>query len=249
MPTVLLVHGYPDDHRLYLPAIAELAETHHIITYDTRVAGMSSVKQLPGDFTLSALVNDLFTVLASTGATGVHLVGHDWGSIQGWAAIKDPRARGLISRFTSISGPDLGQYLRWMRTRAGNPGRWPGLATQLVRSSYVAAFQIPFLPEAVWRLGLTALYEKTTGRRVDQNPVRGLALYRCNRFPAKGVTAPVPVVVPVTVVVPRKDAFVSPHLTEGLGSWVGDLTVIPVDGGHWWPATHPQEFANLLDSV
>jgi len=50
----------------------------------------------------------------------------------------------------------------------------------------------------------------------------------------------------VAVVVPLKDPFLSPHLTEGLGSWVSDLNVIPVTGGHWWPATHPQEFANLL---
>jgi len=192
VPSLLLVHGYPDDHRLYLPVIAELADTHHIITYDTRVAGMSSVKQRPGDFTLHALVNDLFAVLASTGATDVHLVGHDWGSAQGWAAIKDPRVPGLISRFTSISGPDLGQYLRWIRSRAGHPRGWPRLVTQLVPSSYIAAFQIPLLPEAAWRLVLTPLYEKATGRRVNHNPVRGLALYRRNCFPTKKVGPPRP---------------------------------------------------------
>jgi hypothetical protein len=45
---------------------------------------------------------------------------------------------------------------------------------------------------------------------------------------------------------PLKDPFLPPHLTEGLRSWISDLTVIHVDGGHWRPATHPQEFAHLL---
>ncbi|MDQ0617079.1 alpha/beta fold hydrolase [Arthrobacter globiformis] len=246
VPTLLLVHGYPDDHQLFLPAIAELAVTHHVIAYDTRNAGMSSVKEPPGDFTLNTLVNDLFAVLASTGAANVHLIGHDWGSIQGWAAVQDPRASGVISRFTSISGPDLGHFLRWMRSRAGNLRGWPQLVAQLLRSSYIAAFQVPLLPEAAWRLFLTRLYENAAGRRVNDNPIRGLALYRSNRFPSGKVKAPTPVGVPVTVVVPLKDPFLSPHLTAGLRSWVTDLTVIPVDGGHWWPATHHKELAGLL---
>jgi hypothetical protein len=48
------------------------------------------------------------------------------------------------------------------------------------------------------------------------------------------------------VVVPLKDSFLSPDLVEGLESWVDDLTVIRVDSGHWWPASRPAEFAELL---
>lgn len=244
--TLLLVHGYPDDHRLYLPLIAELAATHHVIACDTRNAGMSSVTEAPGNFTLEALVNDLYAVLSSTDVSDVHLVGHDWGSIQGWAAVQDPRAAGLIAQYTSISGPDLGHFIRWMVSRARSPRRWPQLAGQLLRSSYVAGFQIPVLPEAIWHLFLTRLYERSAGRRVNDDPVRGLALYRQNLFPRIRHPFPAPVNVPVNVVIPLKDPFLSPHLADGLGAWVPDLNVIPVDGGHWWPATHPKELAKLL---
>jgi pimeloyl-ACP methyl ester carboxylesterase len=246
VPTLVLVHGYPDDHRLYLPAIAELATTHHVVAYDSRNAGMSSVTETPGDFGLNALVDDLFAVLRSTDASSVHLVGHDWGSIQGWAALQDPRASGVIAHFSSISGPDLGHFLRWMHSRARNLRGWPQLAGQLLRSSYVAAFQIPVLPEAVWRLFLTRLYEKAAGRCVNDDPVRGLALYRSNFFPSRKLPPPAPISVPVNVLIPLKDPFLSAHLTAGLRSWVTDLTVTPVDGGHWWPATHPKELAKLL---
>ncbi|WP_411375731.1 alpha/beta fold hydrolase [Arthrobacter sp. MPF02] len=243
-PVLLLVHGYPDDHRLYLPLIRELAETFRIIAYDTRNAGSSSVTDKPASFVLQALVDDLYAVLAATTARPVHLVGHDWGSIQAWAAVQDPRAAGRISRLTSVSGPDLQHFSRWIREKLRHPRGWPQLSGQLLRSSYVAVFQIPLLPEVLWRFFLTGAYERATGRTVGNNSIRGLALYRAN-FHAKR-RPPNRVSIPVHVIVPVRDPFVSPSLTDGLNEWVTRLTVTKVNAGHWWPATHAPDFATLL---
>ncbi len=79
--------------------------SHHVVAYDTRNAGASSVPGLPGDFTLKTLVDDMFAVLAAVGATDVHLVGHDWGSIQGWAAVQDRRAAGADRPVHDHLGP------------------------------------------------------------------------------------------------------------------------------------------------
>lgn len=245
-PSLLLVHGYPDDHQVFLPAVRELAGTHHVIAYDTRNAGASAVVDPGGgDFTLQTLVDDLFAVLAGV-AADVHLVGHDWGSIQGWAAVQDPRAPGRILRYTSISGPDLRHFSRWVRSRLSRPGRWPQLAGQLLRSWYIAAFLLPKLPEAAWRLVLTRRYERAAKRSVGSDPVRGLALYRANFFSARSWPAGRRLSLPVQVVVPLRDPFLSPDLVEGLEAWVEDLTVIRVNSGHWWPASRPAEFAALL---
>ncbi|MEC5179442.1 alpha/beta fold hydrolase [Arthrobacter sp. CG_A4] len=246
VPTLLLVHGYPDDHRVFLPAIAELATTHHVVAYDTRNAGASVIVGSPGDFGLATLVDDVFAVLAAVGASAVHLVGHDWGSIQGWAAVQDPRAAALISRYTSISGPDLRHFSRWVRSRYRSPRAWRQLAGQLLRSWYIGAFLLPVLPEAAWRLFLTRRYGQVAKRDVGDDPVRGLALYRSNMFAARRWPAAARVAMPVQVVVPRRDPFLSPDLVDGLETWVDDLTVVPVDAGHWWPATRPAEFAALL---
>jgi pimeloyl-ACP methyl ester carboxylesterase len=244
IPTLLLVHGYPDDHRVYLPLIRELAETSHVIAYDTRNAGSSSVTDGHGSFVLQALVDDLYAVLATTQASSVHLVGHDWGSIQAWAAVQDPRAAGRISRFTSVSGPDLRHFSWWMRQRLRHPRAWAQLVGQLLRSLYVAVFQIPLLPEALWRFFLTGCYERASGRTVGKDPIRGLALYRANFHIER--QPPLRVSVPVHVVVPVKDPFLSPRLIDGLENWVPMLTVTKVDAGHWWPATHASDFAKLL---
>ena len=246
VPTLLLVHGYPDDHRVFLPAIRELAATHHVLAYDTRNAGASAVVGSPGDFSLRTLVDDLYAVLSAVGAERVHLVGHDWGSIQGWAAVQDPRAAARIRRYTSISGPDLRHFSRWVRSRLPDPRSWRELAGQLLRSWYIAAFMLPVLPEAAWRLFLTRRYERGAKRSVGNDPVRGLALYRDNIGSARNWPAPARVILPVQVVVPLRDTFLSPHLVEGLEEWVDDLTVVRVDSGHWWPATRPAELASLL---
>ncbi|MDN3936711.1 alpha/beta fold hydrolase [Arthrobacter sp. YD4] len=253
VPSLLLIHGYPDDHQVFLPVIAELAGTHHMIAYDTRNAGESRVAADGGtaDYSLAALVDDAFAVLSAVGVGNVHLVGHDWGSIQGWAVVRDPRATGAITRYTSISGPDMGHFSRWINARIRRPREWGKLGGQLLRSWYLLAFQLPVLPEAAWRLVLTRRFEQAANRPLGDNPVRGLALYRSNLF-GRGARTDRPqgasrrVNIPVQVVVPLRDAYLSPHLTEDLEGWIDDLTVVRVDGGHWWPASRPAEFARLL---
>lgn len=252
VPSLLLIHGYPDDHQVFLPVIAELAGTQHMIAYDTRNAGESRVQTEDGaGYSLAALVDDAFAVLAAVGVGTVHLVGHDWGSIQGWAVVRDPRAAGVIGRYTSISGPDMGHFSRWIKARIGRPREWGKLGGQLLRSWYLMAFQLPVLPEAAWRLVLTRRFEQAAHRPLGDNPVRGLALYRSNLF-GRGARIGRPpgaarrVHIPVQVVVPLRDAYLSPHLAEDLDGWIDDLTVVRVDGGHWWPASRPAEFARLL---
>jgi len=76
--------------------------------------------------------------------------------------------------------------------------------------------------------------------------VRGLAVYRANFLSVERSQPPLPVSIPVHVVVPVKDPFLSPRLVDGLENWVHELAVTYVDAGHWWPATHAPDLARLL---
>ncbi|HJT04194.1 MAG TPA: alpha/beta fold hydrolase, partial [Pseudonocardiaceae bacterium] len=40
-PTVICVHGYPDDHTVWDGVVAELALRYHVVSYDVRGAGES----------------------------------------------------------------------------------------------------------------------------------------------------------------------------------------------------------------
>lgn len=271
-PTVVLVHGYPDDHTIFRSIIEDLSADHRVIAYDTRNAGASRVESGPrvgpaadagtgagtgtagtgplAPYRLPLLVADLYAVLAEVAGQPVHLVGHDWGSVQGWAAVRDARAGGRILSFTSISGPDIGHLRRWFARCLHSPRRWLLGAGQAVRSTYVAFFQLPVLPELFCRL-LGPRYARRTGTdaaTATDNAVRGLQLYRANLL-GSGVsrTGPLrPVEVPVHVLVPLLDPFLSPRLTDGLGEEVPELRISPVDGGHWWPTENSAAFCRML---
>ncbi len=97
---VLLVHGFPDDQRMWEPVVEALPEDWHVITYDVRGAGRSTRPEGRASYRTSLLVEDLIAVLDETLPEGerVHLVAHDWGSIAGWDVVAaeswDPAARG-----------------------------------------------------------------------------------------------------------------------------------------------------------
>ena len=248
VPEVLLVHGYPDDHAMWGPVIRDLAADHHVIAYDTRNAGGSRTAGTGlAAFRLPLLVEDLYAVLDAAAAGPVHLVGHDWGSIQGWAAARDPRAADRLLDYTSISGPDLLHFRRWFARRLRSPRRWPEALQQALRSSYAAGFQIPVLPELLFSAAGARLYERLSGRPARRNPQRGLALYRANRAGAPDdIVRDVPVQVPVHVVVPLRDPFLSPRLNQGVTDFAPLARFTAVDAGHWWPATHAPELAGMI---
>ncbi len=108
------------------------------------------VRQTDPDIGFAQLVSDIGAVIDSLGVGQVHLLAHDWGSIQAWAAVTDESVMGKIASFTSISGPHLqyaGAFLRSART----PRTAAQVAGQLVSSGYIGFFLCPGVPELAFR--------------------------------------------------------------------------------------------------
>ena len=97
-PTVVLVHGYPDTKEVWTPVIERLAPRFSVIAYDVRGAGGSSAPRGPRGYGLERLADD-FAAVCDALAPGrpVHLVGHDWGGIQGWEFVTAARFAGRIA--------------------------------------------------------------------------------------------------------------------------------------------------------
>ncbi|MEZ4287266.1 MAG: alpha/beta fold hydrolase [Polyangiales bacterium] len=107
-PPVVLVHGYPDDHSVWDSVVAHLKKDFFVVTYDVRGAGASDHPERQRDYRLSVLSRDLVAVLDHVVPNrAVHLVGHDWGSIQSWESVTDPSLRDRFLSYTSLSGPCL----------------------------------------------------------------------------------------------------------------------------------------------
>ena len=75
-PVLLLVHGYPDNHTIWLPLIDALADEFQIIAYDVRGFGASQTPRRLRDYRLERLANDLEAVIRATcPGRPVHLLG------------------------------------------------------------------------------------------------------------------------------------------------------------------------------
>lgn len=259
-PTVVLVHGYPDDHHVWDLVVARLVEDHHVVTYDVRGAGTSGAPTETDDYRLANLVADLAAVLdVASPDRPVHLVAHDWGSIQSWSAVLDAEVANRIAGFTSISGPGLDHVAAWAdRNRRGGPRGWMRLARQGVHSWYIAAFHSP-IPALVFRAGLGRRWSTTIRRlepvRVDDrwpgpditdDAVRGMALYRANIFRRRPAPTLERTPVPVQLITPTRDPYVPRALLSGIESFADDLVRVPVDAKHWIPRSDPDLVARLV---
>ncbi|WP_235926072.1 SDR family oxidoreductase [Actinokineospora pegani] len=264
-PTVVLVHGYPDTHAMWDGVAEALAENYHVVRYDTRGAGESTAPSGLRAYRLAELGEDLFAVAdAVSPAEPVHVVAHDWGSIQAWEAITDSRSQTRFASFTTISGPCLDHVGHWMRRRAATPTprHLRQALGQLLHSWYVYFFHIPVLPPLLWRTVLGprwgALLRAVEGvPRLPGHPAptigadaaNGVNLYRANMFPRLTNPRVRKTNVPVQVVLPARDHYVTAGLADDLERWVGrgGLWRRTVHAGHWAPASHPRAIAAMVE--
>ncbi|WP_019814551.1 alpha/beta fold hydrolase, partial [Saccharomonospora saliphila] len=252
VPTVVCVHGYPDDSALWDGVRAHLGGRFRVVTYDVRGAGDSDAPREVAAYRLDRLAADLAAVVDHVcPGEAVHLLAHDWGSIQSWHAVTGPWLRGRVASFTSISGPSLDHAAQWMRSRLRpSPRRLADGARQLLHSSYLAFFQLPVLPELAWRSGLLARlvrrWEPAEPAPRRSDAVHGLNLYRANIVGRLGRPRPRPTDVPVQVLAPAQDPFVGVPLQTEIGRWVPDLRVRRIPGGHWVVRADPARVAGAV---
>ncbi|NSC22652.1 SDR family oxidoreductase [Streptomyces albus subsp. chlorinus] len=259
-PTVMLLHGYPDSKEVWSRVAHRLKDRFHVVLYDVRGCGGSTAPTpLRGGFTLEKLTDDFLAVAdAVSPGEPVHLVGHDWGSVQGWEFATARRTEGRIASFTSISGPSLDHFGHWIKRRVARPT--PRRAAQLLgqgaKSWYVYALHTPVLPELAWRgplgKGWPRLLELTEKVPADGYPTASLPrdaahgawLYRDNvRARLRRPRADCYAHVPVQLITPTEDSFLSEHLYDELEQWAPRLTRRTLPAKHWVPRTRPDHLA------
>ncbi|MFV0128949.1 SDR family oxidoreductase [Streptomyces sp. HMX112] len=259
-PVVVLLHGYPDSKEVWSEVAGRLAEHFHVVLYDVRGHGRSTApRPLRGGFTLEKLTDDFLAVVdAVSPDRPVHLVGHDWGSVQGWEFATVARTEGRIASFTSVSGPSLDHFGHWIGRRVARPTprRVGQLLGQGAKSWYVYLLHTPALPELAWRgplgkrwPGMLRRLEKVPGdgyptSSLPRDAAHGAWLYRDNvrarlRRPRSDAYAHPP----VQLIVPTGDAFLSERLYDELPHWVPRLVRRTLPAKHWVPRTRPDQLA------
>ena len=130
-PVALCLHGFPDHRRSYrfqLPALA--AAGYRAIAPSLRGYEPSS-QPADGDYHIVRMAEDVVAQVNALGADPVHLIGHDWGAVIGYAAAA--LAPDRFHSLTTLAIPHPGRMQREGLRE---------LPSQLRNSWYMMFFQI-----------------------------------------------------------------------------------------------------------
>jgi pimeloyl-ACP methyl ester carboxylesterase len=241
-PAVLLVHGFPDSHRLWRHQTGPLVEAgHRVIVPDLRGFGESPRPEGVEHYRLTAVVEDLVELLDEP----AHVVGHDWGAGLAWAL--------------AILRPDLVRSLAVLSVGHPNASRPRSLESR-EKAWYQLLFQFEEAEELFLRDD-AALLREWIGDAVDieryvedlSRPgamTAALSYYRANLHPRNDLSPrPLPpCAVPTLGLWSSGDRY----LTEGQMQRSAEHVTAPfryerVDGaGHWMQLDAPERVSALL---
>jgi NAD(P)-dependent dehydrogenase (short-subunit alcohol dehydrogenase family) len=190
----------------------------------------------------------------------VHLVGHDWGGIQGWEFATAEAFDGRLASFTTLAGPALGHAVAATRAPLGH-GRVLATLDRLRRSWYILPLLTPGGPTLTWRVLLNRGRWRQMLRVAERVPVddefpaatvaadgrHGANLYRRN-IPSR-VVRPVDLPrarVPVQLIVPSGDRFISDSYYDAAERIAPGLRRRTVEGSHWAQRGRPTLTAHWI---
>jgi pimeloyl-ACP methyl ester carboxylesterase len=242
-PALVLVHGYPDNQEVWELVIQQLIQDFYVLSYDVRGAGKSSIPKRIRDYRLEQLSLDLKSVVNTVLENRpFHLAAHDWGSIQSWESVTEPKFRDRILSYSTISGPCLDHAAFWIRQQFKQ--NKPRFFKQLTKSWYIAVFQLPLLAPAIWTLFAPEKWDKVLqqleqqkdlplNRHIAADGKHGIGLYRANFIPRLTQPRQRFAVCPVQAIVLKRDNFVSPELIDEMPKWAENFQRVEIDANHW----------------
>lgn len=152
-PPVVLLHGFPETWWGWRHQLGPLAQAGlRVWAPDQRGYGESDRPAGVRSYALDRLADDVVDLADALGAERVRLVGHDWGAAVAWWTAA--RHADRVERLAVLNVPHPSAMERALST---NP-------RQMLRSWYIAFFQIPWLPETLIGLGDGALAARALRR-------------------------------------------------------------------------------------
>lgn len=245
--TVILVHGWTNDSRIWTPvALRLLSKGHTVVAYDLRGHGQSTVGS--DGFSLGALADDLWSVLETVGAREAILVGHSLGgmTVQAFVTLHPDKARQRVSGIVLVatsSGrviyPALAKRVApWVMASplVDRALRADPLGTLLVRRSLGKAAPRSQL-DAIRQMFVATPPEVRTGL--------------LETISALDLTEDLPNVdIPVTVVAGERDTLLPRYHARRIAQLVPGSRLVEIkDSGHMVPIEAPERLAEIIEEA
>ena len=139
-PLVLLLHGFPEFWYAWRHQIPALSERYRVVAPDLRGYGDTEKPRRVADYRTGVLAADVAALVDALGHKKAHVVGHDWGGGVAWITATDHPE--IVDKLVVLNCPHPRVFAKALRSNL----------RQLGRSWYMFFFQLPWLPEAVFRL-------------------------------------------------------------------------------------------------
>lgn len=251
---ILLLHGFPQDAETWLPTMEELASAgYRVLALNQRGYSPGATPGTFWQYRLSKLMSDASALISSAVRTSVHLVGHDLGAEVAWnIAAASPH---LLRSLTIVSSPHPRALARALLT-----------SDQAVRSWYISFFQLPVIPEKVFRIrhgaiaikllqqtGLPLRDAERYAHRLLETPDAldgAISWYRAFPLTPSLSLATASVITPTMYIWGSGDSVVSRVGADHTNRYVTgpyDFRILE-DISHWIPEEAPKELADLIAS-
>ena len=247
----VLLHGFPQTSASW-DRVEPLLHDAQLRTLAPDQRGYSPGARPPrrADYAMAELAADVLALLDAADCERAHIVGHDWGGAVAWELGANNASR--VKSLTVLSTP----HPRAMALAALT-------SPQLLRSSYVALFQLPGVPERLldpsadrrWSLGdllrrsgLDDAHAHTYQEALAEPGALTAALQWYRALPlARPDRSAAPVRVPTRYLWGRHDPFLGRRAAELTERYVeADYRFVPLEAGHWLPESAPEEVARAV---
>lgn len=242
---VILLHGFPESSAMWEDLLVALCgHGYRFFAPDQRGYSPGARPAALAEYACEKLVSDVGALADALGFERFHLMGHDWGSVVGWAALSMFPDR--IGSWTAMSVPHVEAF----RSAIAND------ADQRQRSRYLAFFMLPEEPERFFiaddYAGLRALWATIPKEQVRDyleifsEPgalTAALNWYRANPSLLRVDEASRfgPVWHPTLMIWGQTDMAVGRTAVEGSKAYMcGPYNLIELDAGHWLVQEQPE---------
>lgn len=249
-PLMLMLHGFPEFWYSWRHQIPVFAQNFKVVALDLRGYNDSDKPKEQSAYVMAEFVRDIEGVIKGLGYDKCVLVGHDWGGMIAWNfAYAHPE---MVERLIVLNIPHPKKFAEGLRT-----------PQQLLRSSYIFFFQIPWLPEALIQLSDYQLVENAfKGMAVNKSAfsstdietykdaagkrgaLTAMLNYYRNAFGQQmfknwGVT-----IVPTLMIWGENDTALGKELTEGTEAYVRNFQIRYIPNCSHWVQQEKPELVN-----
>lgn len=248
-PPVVLLHGFPQDRSSWSKVLPALNDAGlRTLTFDQRGYDRSATPLRVKEYALEELTADVLALADAAGLDRFHLVGHDWGGGVAWHLAATAPER--LASLTVLSTPHPAAMSRAFR--GGDQAR---------RSWYMAAFQVPRLPEVMLSRNFTRFMAKAglpgpeayryAERFSTPDSLRGPINWYRALNPLHGARNSLGTVgdstVPTTYIWGSRDVALGRDAAEDTANHVtADYRFVELDASHWLPEEKSVEVAEEI---